>query len=167
MSTHVRFGSAFVGLVAAASAGATMVALSQDASAVDSFTIVTPPEVGVSADAREYTLTADGATTIAVDAAIADSDGWADVSTVKACLYAEGADSECSTPEPASNVSMTYQHFDDSFAVHAGDSAWWHDAGSTAIGQSAEHGVVHFVFGISPVAAAGNWHVNGAKIGCN
>jgi hypothetical protein len=136
-----------------------MVAMSQDASAMDSFRIVFPPTVAVAGDANGYTLTADGQTTIGVDATVADSDGWADVRSVTACLYADGGDPTCAKPDPISNVSMAYRVADGSFAVAAGGSSWWHDAGSHVVSKDSFTDVVHFSFGVSPVAAPGQWHV--------
>lgn len=89
---------------------------------------------------------------------VGDADTLNDVSTVVLCLYlTTGGDSGCATPDPTTDVEMTWTQSTDTFAIVNGSTTFWALASPVSPTLTAISGTFTFNFTVSEAMREGSW----------
>ncbi len=108
------------------------------------------PDAGASAVVYSYSVV------------VGDADTLNDLSTVTVCLYlTTGGDATCATPDPATDVKLTWTQSTNAFTIANGSTTYWAlgTAGdvSTAPTLTGTSGTYTFKFTVSEAMREGSW----------
>lgn len=107
------------------------------------------PDAGASNAEYSYSVT------------VGDVDTLNDLSTVTLCLYITGGDSTCATPDPATDVKLTWTQSTNAFTVDDGTGTFWANGTTTPPSSptlTGTSGTFTFTFVVSEVTREGTWN---------
>lgn len=137
----------------------------------DTFLSNNTPTVSVPDDSTGFTLASgSGSTTKVVPVTVTDLDGMNDITSVRACLYMAGGDSTCATPDPQTDMALTFTNSETASTQSASftlDSSspvnvnWANDTSvlSAVYNGAATSMTLNFRIRPSAVASIGNWNL--------
>lgn len=107
------------------------------------------PDTGASEAVYEYSVL------------VGDAESLNDLNTVTVCLYlTTGGDSTCATPDPTTDVSMTWTQSTNAFTIANGSGTYWAlgtDPISTSPTLTGVSGTFTFTFTVSEAMREGSW----------
>lgn len=91
---------------------------------------------------------------------VGDAESLNDLAAVTVCLYlTTGGDSTCATPDPATDVKLTWTQSTDAFTIDDGSTNdyWTNGTGSTSPTLTGTSGTFTFTFTVSEATREGGW----------